>query len=46
MAVVEALEKERVPVVPILTLNEAMVHPHLRQRGTMLRPRFGLTRLH
>jgi CoA:oxalate CoA-transferase len=34
-AAVEALEKEHVPVAPILTLNEAMAHPHLRQRGTV-----------
>jgi CoA:oxalate CoA-transferase len=34
-AAVEALEKERVPVAPILTLNEAISHPHLRQRGTV-----------
>jgi CoA:oxalate CoA-transferase len=34
-AAVEALEKEHVPVAPILALNEAMAHPHLRQRGTV-----------
>jgi crotonobetainyl-CoA:carnitine CoA-transferase CaiB-like acyl-CoA transferase len=34
-AAVAALENERVPVAPILTLNEAMAHPHLRQRGTV-----------
>jgi CoA:oxalate CoA-transferase len=36
-AAVAALEGERVPVAPILTLNEAMAHPHLRHRGTMRR---------
>ncbi len=36
-AAVAALERERVPVAPILTLNEAMAHPHLRQRGTLRR---------
>jgi len=36
-AAVAALEKERVPVAPILTLNEAMAHPHLLQRGTVLK---------
>ncbi len=34
-AAVAALERERVPVAPILSLNEAMAHPHLRQRGTV-----------
>ncbi len=32
---VEALERERVPVAPILTLKETVAHPHLRQRGTV-----------
>ncbi|HEY2107016.1 MAG TPA: CoA transferase, partial [Candidatus Binataceae bacterium] len=36
-AAVAALERERVPVAPILTLNEAMAHPHLRHRGTVRR---------
>lgn len=36
-AAVAALERERVPVAPILSLNEAMAHPHLRQRGTVRR---------
>ena len=34
-AAVAALERERVPVAPILTLNEAIAHPHLRERGTV-----------
>ncbi len=34
-AAVEALERERVPVAPILTLKETVAHPHLRQRGTV-----------
>jgi CoA:oxalate CoA-transferase len=34
-AAVAALERERVPVAPILNLNEAMAHPHLRRRGTV-----------
>ena len=36
-AAVEALERERVPVAPILTLKETVAHPHLRQRGTVRR---------
>jgi CoA:oxalate CoA-transferase len=38
-AAVEALEKEHVPVAPILSLNEAIAHPHLRERGTVRRVR-------
>jgi CoA:oxalate CoA-transferase len=34
-AALAALERHRVPCAPVLTLNEAMAHPHLRQRGTM-----------
>jgi CoA:oxalate CoA-transferase len=34
-AAVETLERHRVPCAPVLTLNEAMAHPHLRQRGTV-----------
>jgi CoA:oxalate CoA-transferase len=30
-----ALERQRVPCAPVLTLNEAMAHPHLRARGTV-----------
>jgi CoA:oxalate CoA-transferase len=32
-----ALEAERVPCAPVLTLQEAMAHPHLRRRGTVRR---------
>ncbi|MFZ1101821.1 MAG: CaiB/BaiF CoA-transferase family protein, partial [Hyphomicrobiaceae bacterium] len=34
-AAVAALECHRVPCAPVLSLNEAMAHPHLRQRGTV-----------
>ena len=34
-AVVAALDKERVPCAPVLSLEEAMDHPHLRERKTM-----------
>ena len=34
-----ALEAERVPCAPVLTLHEAMAHPHLRERGTVRRVR-------
>lgn len=30
-----ALEEHRVPVAPVLSVAEAMAHPHLRQRGTV-----------
>jgi CoA:oxalate CoA-transferase len=30
-----ALEEQRVPAAPILTLNEAVAQPHLRERGTV-----------
>jgi CoA:oxalate CoA-transferase len=36
-AAIATLEAERVPCAPILTLHEAMTHPHLRQRGTVRR---------
>ncbi len=36
-AAVAALEQEHVPVAPILTVNEATAHPHMRQRGTVRR---------
>jgi CoA:oxalate CoA-transferase len=36
-AAIERLEKSRIPVAPVLTLNEAMAHPHLRERGTVRR---------
>jgi CoA:oxalate CoA-transferase len=38
-AAVAALEAERVPCAPVLTLHEAVAHPHLRQRGTVRRVR-------
>src|SRR5262249_16552974 len=38
-AAVAALEAERVPCAPVLTLHEAMAHPHLRRRGTVRRVR-------
>ena len=31
----EALRAERVPCAPVLTLNQAMEHPHLLERGTV-----------
>jgi CoA:oxalate CoA-transferase len=34
-AAMAALEKERIPCAPVLTLNEAMAQPHLRERGTV-----------
>jgi crotonobetainyl-CoA:carnitine CoA-transferase CaiB-like acyl-CoA transferase len=34
-AALEVLERYRVPCAPVLTLNQAMAHPHLRQRGTV-----------
>jgi CoA:oxalate CoA-transferase len=34
-AALAVLEQHRVPCAPVLTLNEAMQHPHLRQRGTV-----------
>jgi crotonobetainyl-CoA:carnitine CoA-transferase CaiB-like acyl-CoA transferase len=38
-AAIAALEAERVPCAPVLTLHDAMAHPHLRQRGTVRRVR-------
>jgi len=38
-AVMAALREHRVPFAPVLTLEEAMNHPHLRQRGTVRRVR-------
>lgn len=29
------LETHRIPCAPVLTLNDAMAHPHLRERGTV-----------
>jgi CoA:oxalate CoA-transferase len=34
-AAMSALEKERIPCAPVLTLNEAMAQPHLVERGTV-----------
>ncbi|AGW93068.1 MULTISPECIES: CaiB/BaiF CoA transferase family protein [Cupriavidus] len=34
---IERLEVKRIPVAPVLTLNEAMAHPHMRARGTVRR---------
>ena len=36
-AALRVLEQHRVPCAPVLTLNEAVAHPHLRQRGTVRR---------
>jgi crotonobetainyl-CoA:carnitine CoA-transferase CaiB-like acyl-CoA transferase len=36
-AAIAALEAERVPCASVLTLQEAMAHPHLRERGTVRR---------
>jgi CoA:oxalate CoA-transferase len=36
-AAIAALEAQRVPCAPVLTLHEAIAHPHLRQRGTVRR---------
>jgi CoA:oxalate CoA-transferase len=36
-AALAVLERHRVPCAPVLSLNEAMAHPHLRQRGTVRR---------
>src|SRR5262245_35840624 len=38
-AALAALEKERVPCAPVLTLNEVVELPHLRERGTVRRVR-------
>ena len=32
---IAALDKERVPCAPVLTVNEAVAHPHLNQRKTV-----------
>jgi CoA:oxalate CoA-transferase len=34
-AAIAALEKERIPCAPVLTLNDAMAQPHLVKRGTV-----------
>ncbi|MGH6662634.1 MAG: CaiB/BaiF CoA transferase family protein [Rhodospirillales bacterium] len=38
-ATIDALEAERVPCAPVLTLDKAMAHPHLRERRTVRRVR-------
>jgi CoA:oxalate CoA-transferase len=38
-AALTALEAERVPCAPVLKLEEAMAHPHLRERQTVRRTR-------
>lgn len=43
-AAVRALDKERVPCAPVLSIQEAVAHPHMRGRKTVRRvkdPRFG-----
>ena len=43
-AAVAALDKDRVPCAPVLSLEEAMEHPHLRERKTVRKasdPRLG-----
>jgi CoA:oxalate CoA-transferase len=32
---IAAIDKERVPCAPVLTVNEAMAHPHLNERKTV-----------
>ncbi|HET7847978.1 MAG TPA: CaiB/BaiF CoA-transferase family protein [Pseudolabrys sp.] len=36
-AAIAALEAARIPCAPVLTLHEAIAHPHLRGRGTVRR---------
>jgi CoA:oxalate CoA-transferase len=36
-AALAELDRNRIPCAPVLTLNEAMAHPHLRERGTVRR---------
>jgi crotonobetainyl-CoA:carnitine CoA-transferase CaiB-like acyl-CoA transferase len=38
-AAINVLEAGRIPCAPVLTLHEAMAHPHLRERGTVRRVR-------
>jgi CoA:oxalate CoA-transferase len=33
--IIRVLEEARIPVAPVLTVAEAVNHPHLRQRGTV-----------
>jgi CoA:oxalate CoA-transferase len=41
-AAITALEAGRIPCAPVLTLHEAIAHPHLRERGTVRRVKDGL----
>jgi CoA:oxalate CoA-transferase len=34
---IRALERHRIPCAPVLTLREAMQHPHIRERGVVRR---------
>ena len=34
-AAIAAIDKERVPCAPVLTVNEAVIHPHLNERKTV-----------
>jgi len=36
-AAISRLDEMRIPVAPVLTLNEAISHPHMRERGTVRR---------
>jgi CoA:oxalate CoA-transferase len=36
-AAIAALEAARIPCAPVLSVQEAMAHPHLRERGTVRR---------
>lgn len=36
-AAIESLDKFRIPCAPVLTLNDAINHPHLKGRGTVRR---------
>ena len=38
-AAIEAMRARRVPMAPVLTVAEAVKHPHLRQRGTVRKVR-------
>ena len=33
--IIRVLEENRIPVAPVLTVAEAVNHPHLRERGTV-----------
>ncbi len=38
-AAIEALQTRRVPDAPVLSVAEAVAHPHLRERGTVRKVR-------